>query len=275
MNGHTYDSDTAEQARTFAANTIFDLKRVRAGALVDQADERAVFQNLSVVVGDRFAAQADYTLTTARCAPLHTIPAPLRALAFGILAAEKIDTPAHFAAALRSVSGTLADLADGNQPADEVIDATINILRRAADALDTDPQHVDLDDLCRRAPAEQRPRTQPGPLDLDALAGDVGAHLDHLGIARDDWVRIAKTAEEAGEVLGALSKRAQNRATTQDILDELGDVFLAAVGAADQLGVSPTRLILDRWATVSRRLPAAAPAGPACAAFSEDQNPTP
>lgn len=274
MNGHTYDSDTVDQARKFAANAVLDLKRVLIGALVDQAAERAVFQNLSDVVGDRFAAQADYATATARCAPLDTIPAPLQALAFGILTAEQIDTPADFAAALRGVSGTLADLAGGNRPADAAIDATISTLRRAVDALD--PPTTDLHDLHRRtASAGQPTRPRPEPLDLDALAGDVGAHLDHLGIDRDDWVRLAKTAEEAGEVLGALSKRAQNRATTQDILDELGDVFLAAVGAADQLGVSPTRLILDRWATVSRRLPAAAPASPTSAAPREDQNPIP
>lgn len=88
---------------------------------------------------------------------------------------------------------------------------------------------------------------------LDALAADVGAHLDRLGIERSDWVRVAKVGEEGGEVVGALIKRSYGRATTDDVLAELGDVFLAALGAADQLGVAPSTLIAARWADVAPR----------------------
>lgn len=96
--------------------------------------------------------------------------------------------------------------------------------------------------------------TQPHTLtDLDALATDVGAHLDRLGIQRSDWVRVAKVGEEGGEVVGALIKRSYWRAETDDILAELGDVFLAALGAADQLGVTPSTLIAARWADVALR----------------------
>lgn len=90
-------------------------------------------------------------------------------------------------------------------------------------------------------------------LDLDALATQAAAHVDRLGIARNDWVRLAKVAEEAGEVLGALSKRDQNRGSIDDVLDELGDVLLAALVAAEQLGRTPTQIIARRWADVSRR----------------------
>lgn len=92
-------------------------------------------------------------------------------------------------------------------------------------------------------------------LDLNVLAKDAATHVDRLGIAREDWVRLAKIAEEAGEVLGALNKRDRQKATTADVLAELGDVFLAALVAADQLGVPPTQVIAERWAEVSRRRP--------------------
>jgi hypothetical protein len=86
--------------------------------------------------------------------------------------------------------------------------------------------------------------------DLDALAYDVGRHLDRLGIGRTDFVRVGKCGEEGGEVLGALIKRTYGAATTEDVLDELGDVFLAALGAAEQLGVLPSAVIAARWAKV-------------------------
>lgn len=96
--------------------------------------------------------------------------------------------------------------------------------------------------------------TQPRMLtDLDALAKDVGEHLDRLGVQRCDWVRVAKVGEEGGEVVGALIKRSYGRAETADVLAELGDVFLAALGAADQLGIAPSSVIAARWADVAPR----------------------
>lgn len=88
---------------------------------------------------------------------------------------------------------------------------------------------------------------------LDALAKDVGAHLDRLGVERTDWVRVAKVGEEGGEVVGALIKRSYGAADTADVLDELGDVFLAALAAADQLGRAPSDVIASRWAQVLPR----------------------
>ena len=96
--------------------------------------------------------------------------------------------------------------------------------------------------------------TQPRTLtDLDALAKHVGEHLDRLGVQRCDWVRVAKVGEEGGEVVGALIKRSYGRAETADVLAELGDVFLAALGAADQLGIAPSSVIAARWADVAPR----------------------
>ena len=89
--------------------------------------------------------------------------------------------------------------------------------------------------------------------DLGALAAAVGAHLDGLGVERSDWIRVGKVAEEGGEVIGALIKSTQGRATTADVEDELADVILAALGAIDQLGVDPASLVARRWAVVSGR----------------------
>lgn len=99
----------------------------------------------------------------------------------------------------------------------------------------------------------QHPALPGVPVDLDTLARAVGEHLDQLGIQRSDWARVAKVGEEGGEVVGALIKRLEGRAATSDVLDELGDVILAALGAADQLGVAASTLIAERWASVSRR----------------------
>lgn len=88
---------------------------------------------------------------------------------------------------------------------------------------------------------------------LDDLAVAVGEHLDNLGVARVDWVRIGKVAEEGGEALGALIKRTQGRATTSDIEDELADAILAALGGINQLGIQASAILARRWAQVSAR----------------------
>lgn len=88
-----------------------------------------------------------------------------------------------------------------------------------------------------------------GMLGLDELAPQVGAHLDRLGVARSEWLRVAKVAEEAGEVIGALIKSLPE----EDLHAELADVFLAALGAADQLDLVPSQLIEKRWKHVAAR----------------------
>lgn len=95
--------------------------------------------------------------------------------------------------------------------------------------------------------------SNPALLDIDHLAADVAAHLDRLGVQRTAWIWVAKVAEEAGEVLGALIKRTQGRCTDTALYEELGDVFLSALGAADQLGLIPSALITWRWAQVLPR----------------------
>lgn len=73
---------------------------------------------------------------------------------------------------------------------------------------------------------------------------------------------IAKVAEEAGELLGALIKYLEGRGDLSKVYDELGDVFIAAAGAGARLSDvvgDPDRvpavdvIILDRWKTVSAR----------------------
>lgn len=108
------------------------------------------------------------------------------------------------------------------------------------------------------APVPKSTTAQPRPKEqarqsLDDLAVQVGEHLDRLGVAREDWVRVGKVAEEGGEVLAALIKRTEGRATTDDVIAELGDVFLAALAAADELGLKPSEVILTRWRTVAAR----------------------
>ena len=100
--------------------------------------------------------------------------------------------------------------------------------------------------------AEQA-RWHNGLRQIDSLADAVVAHLDALGVQRSDWTRVGKVAEEGGEVIGALIKRTQNRATTDDVRDELGDVILAALAACKQLGLAPAEVIARRWASVSQR----------------------
>ncbi|MCX5046691.1 hypothetical protein OG921_26300 [Aldersonia sp. NBC_00410] len=88
---------------------------------------------------------------------------------------------------------------------------------------------------------------------LDPLSVAAGKHLDHLRVARVDWIRVTKVAEEAGEVVGALIKLQEGRAEFEDVRSELGDVFLAALAAADQLGLRPSDVVADRWKVVSTR----------------------
>ena len=70
-----------------------------------------------------------------------------------------------------------------------------------------------------------------------------------------------KVAEEAGELVGALCKRTQGvrGVTSADVLDELGDVLIAALSAAVDFGCDPAQVLNQRWATVSQRRFATAP----------------
>ena len=70
-----------------------------------------------------------------------------------------------------------------------------------------------------------------------------------------------KVAEEAGELVGALCKRTQGThgVISADVLDELGDVLISALGAAEDLGFDPAQVLNQRWATVSQRRFATAP----------------
>lgn len=68
-------------------------------------------------------------------------------------------------------------------------------------------------------------------------------------------VRIvgAKLAEEAGEVCGALIKRAEGRRTDDDVLDELGDVAIVLTVLAARLGHSIEAVRRRRFEEVRAR----------------------
>lgn len=97
-------------------------------------------------------------------------------------------------------------------------------------------------------------------VDVDSLSRAVGECLDRMGVERSDWLRVAKVGEEAGEVIGALIKRGLARADIDDLVAELGDVFLSALGAADQLGLKASAVIAQRWQTVAARADVGDPA---------------
>lgn len=75
----------------------------------------------------------------------------------------------------------------------------------------------------------------------------------------DSVLGITKVAEEAGELVGALTKFTEGRGSEQAILDELGDVVIAAAGALRRVGdllgrdLDLGEVVLDRWSTVAAR----------------------
>lgn len=265
-----YGDDAVSAAKSLVVDAlqalIIERDRVMSAVPGDDRIELSVWQRLDAVLGGAFGAQADHVCETCRTAPLSTIAKPVRVLMFGVLDGFDIASPQQFAAMLRAVSEVLGALARGEQVAVEQFRVATSVLRGAFDALDHRPSLL----------GESRPR-RPVPagiaavvaestaaigLDhLQALSRDAAAHVDRLGIVRDDWVRLAKIAEEAGEVLGALSKRDQGRGGNEEVLAELGDVFLAALVAAQQLGVAPAQIIAQRWAQVSPRSQQGLPVG--------------
>lgn len=75
----------------------------------------------------------------------------------------------------------------------------------------------------------------------------------------DVVLAVTKVAEEAGELVGALTKYHEGRRGPEEILAELGDVVIAAIGAASRLenlldlDVSLEDLAIERWRDVGAR----------------------
>lgn len=68
----------------------------------------------------------------------------------------------------------------------------------------------------------------------------------------DPWDAM-KLGEEAGEVLGAVTKLAEERATMNDLADEMGDVLIALSVLAGRYGWTLDELRARRWEEVVER----------------------
>lgn len=108
--------------------------------------------------------------------------------------------------------------------------------------------------------------TQPPPETFDELEDAVAdwqaRNWPDPG-AVDLVLAVTKVAEEAGELVGALTKWHEGRGDPYALLEELGDVVIASIGAALRLDLlfgddalpagTLEELALRRWKTVGAR----------------------
>ncbi len=160
---------------------------------------------------------------------------------------EYQDAAADRIGANHRVAGALTKLATG-----AVLDAS--------DRQDLLREHARLLDQVAVGESHHCPAT-----DITALAHEIVTWCRRELPATDASTRQLlagmKVAEEAGELVGALCKRTQGvrGVTSSDVLDELGDVLIAALSAAVDFGCDPAQVLNQRWATVSQRRFATAP----------------
>lgn len=101
----------------------------------------------------------------------------------------------------------------------------------------------------------------PGITTLHELGLEVAAwHRANWPRSVNALAPIAKVAEEAGELVGAAVKMLEGRSTIAHVRAELGDVVIAAAGAAARLDLldgddvlSFDRIVVPRWFEVSAR----------------------
>lgn len=92
------------------------------------------------------------------------------------------------------------------------------------------------------------------PHDLTALAAEVGAWQDVRWPQHGNSISKAlKVAEEAGEVAGAVIKRAEGRKTLMDIANEIGDTVIALAGLCETLDIPFGVAVGARWFEVRNR----------------------
>jgi len=157
------------------------------------------------------------------------------------------DEPAARAGVTNGVRGALAKLRS---------DAVLEV----SDRQDLLREHARLLDQVAVGESHHCPAT-----DITALAHEIVTWCRRELPATDASTRQLlagmKVAEEAGELVGALCKRTQGvrGVTSSDVLDELGDVLIAALSAAVDFGCDPAQVLNQRWATVSQRRFATAP----------------
>ncbi|CAM3740418.1 pyrophosphohydrolase domain-containing protein [Tsukamurella ocularis] len=82
---------------------------------------------------------------------------------------------------------------------------------------------------------------------------DVWGHISQRWPSSEPFSQAAKVAEEAGEVVGAAIKEREGRRTVDDVLDELADTIIAAMGAIQARGCNVSRVVTNRWAEVVER----------------------
>lgn len=80
---------------------------------------------------------------------------------------------------------------------------------------------------------------------------DVWAHVTTRWPESTPFMQCAKVAEEAGEAVGEAIKLSQLRGG--DVLDELADTIIAAIGALQSLGQNPRFVVAERWEEVMNR----------------------
>ena len=69
----------------------------------------------------------------------------------------------------------------------------------------------------------------------------------------DAFVQAAKVAEEAGEVVGAAIKERQSLVAGDEVLNELADTMIAAIGAIQAREHDPATVVAERWKEVHTR----------------------
>lgn len=96
-------------------------------------------------------------------------------------------------------------------------------------------------------PAIRKPSYRP------ILVPRVWDHISERWPTSTPFKQCAKVAEEGGEVVGAAIKHDEGRRSRQDVLDELADTIIAAVGAIQALHADPADTVFTRWQEVRTR----------------------
>lgn len=82
---------------------------------------------------------------------------------------------------------------------------------------------------------------------------DVWGHISRRWPTADPFTQAAKVAEEAGEAIGAAIKEREGRRAAGDVLDELADTIIAAMGAIQARDRSVSEVVANRWEEVVNR----------------------
>jgi hypothetical protein len=103
-----------------------------------------------------------------------------------------------------------------------------------------------------------------GRWSINGLASQVSEWHERELPGKPSMVRVAKCAEEVGEMIGAHIKAAEpdrrdGRNRLQESWDEWADVMISALGAAEALGITdPDAVLNERWKEVRLRVFASA-----------------